>query len=110
SSRTSGSSSVGSMTRARQARRLRSLCPWLVLGFVVGEPRVLTYLHVRGGFRGMGLARSLAALLDIGPGLPFAVEFPTFDVVRDRPGGTLPIGIAHSSHWAAVVRPWHPTE
>lgn len=84
--------------------------PWLILGFVVGEPRCLTYLQVRGGFRNLGLARSLASLIDIRPGGPFAAEFPTFDVVRDRPGSTLPIGIAHNPSWAAVVRPWRPTE
>jgi hypothetical protein len=84
--------------------------PWLILGFIIGEPRVLTYLQVRGGFRGLGLGTSLAALIDVRPGLPFAAEFPTYDLIRERPGRTLPIGIARNPNWAAAVRPWHPED
>lgn len=84
--------------------------PWLVLGFVIGEPRILTYLHVRGGFRGLGLATDLAMVLDIVPGVPYAAEFMTYDLVRESAGRTLPIGLAHGGHWIAIPSPWEPTD
>ena len=73
--------------------------PWLILGFVIGEPGVLTYLHVRGGFRGLGLATALAGLLGIRRGRPAVVEFPTWDLVRENPGTGHPIGLLHNPDW-----------
>lgn len=80
--------------------------PWLVMGFAMGrgsdlsdEDPILTYLHVRGGFRGMGLARELAALLGIRPGRPTVVELPTWDLVRENPGHEYPIGLLRNPNW-----------
>lgn len=79
--------------------------PWLVMGFVLGmpgdagRPPVLTWLHVRGGFRGLGLGTLLASLLGIGPGVPTLVELPTWDLVRDNAGTGHPIGLLHNHNW-----------
>lgn len=83
--------------------------PWLVLGFVLGLPGLLTALHVRGGYRGLGLATDLAELLGITHGVPFGIEFPTTDVMRESPSRSFPIGLMHNSNWSAVVTPWAPT-
>ena len=82
--------------------------PWLVMGFVIGEPGIVTALHVRGTFRNMGLAEALAAELGITPGTHGIVEFPTCDVLRERPGRTLPVGLIHNGRWSLTARPWHP--
>lgn len=84
--------------------------PWVVMGFVIGDPvgRVLTYLHVKGGYRNMGLAESLAGLLNITRHTPYAVEFPTWDIVRERPGRSLPIGLMNGTSWEPIVVPWAP--
>jgi len=76
--------------------------PWLVLGFAVGaagDPPVLTYLHVRGGFRGLGLGTLLASLLGVTPGRPALVEVPTWDLVRENPGTGHPIGLLRNPRW-----------
>jgi hypothetical protein len=79
--------------------------PWLIMGLVLGmpsagdSPPVLTYLHVRGGFRGLGLGTLLASLLGITHGVPTLVEFPTWDLIREREGRDHPVGLLHNPHW-----------
>lgn len=80
----------------------------MIVGFVVGRPRLLTYLGVRSGLTGMGLATALVGLLDIVREVPAAVEFPTWDLQRDRPGHNFPIGILNSGHWRMTLVPWTP--
>lgn len=108
--------------------------PWLILGFVIGsrghrftDPQsgaivssrlpVLTYLHVRGGFRGLGLARDLASHLGIVPTVPAIVEFVTWDLRRERPGTgrsndpdsrPMPVGLLHNRNWELSAVPWRP--
>lgn len=108
--------------------------PWLILGFVIGsrghrftDPStgvvvserlpVLTYLHVKGGFRGLGLAYDLAAHLGIVPGEPAIAEFVTWDLRRDRPGTgrpddpgsrPMPVGLLHNPRWGIEALPWRP--
>ena len=85
--------------------------PWLIIGFVFGAPLRLTYLHVRGAYRNMGIGRLLAEQVGIYPGGPSCVvDFPTFDVIRSTPGDTLPIGLQHNRRYQIDVQPWMPQE
>ena len=83
--------------------------PWLIIGFVLGGPLRLTYLHVRGGYRNLGVGRKLAEHVGLIPeGPECLIEFPTYDVLRDKEGDTMPIGLAHNPRYNMNVRPWMP--
>lgn len=84
---------------------------WLIVGYVIGRPRVLTYLSVRAGFTGQGVATALLRLLGIDKDTPSAVEFPTWDLERWQAGRDFPIGIMHSGHWPLLqLVPWTPPQ
>lgn len=79
--------------------------PWLVLGFVLGGPGVLTWLQVRGGFRGLGLAAALAAKLGITRETDAVVELPTWDLIRYEATPVLPLGLLHNPRWHLTLVP-----
>lgn len=80
--------------------------PWLILGFVLGGPMVVTWLHVRGGFRGLGLATDLALELGVSRDTDAVIEFPTWDLVRRIPGHGMPVGLLHNPRWHLTLVPW----
>lgn len=79
-----------------------------ILGFAMGRPRLLSYLHVRGSFGNLGLATLLASLFDVRPGEPAAVEFDTRDLSRPEalPERGLPVGLLHNPDWRLTLLPW----
>jgi hypothetical protein len=81
--------------------------PWLVAGFIIGRPGVLTYLNVRSGFTGLGLATALLGGLGIDRDAPAAVEFDTWDLSRPVAGRDFPIGLLNSGRWPRLTLvPW----
>ena len=81
--------------------------PWLIMGLVVGRPLSLTFLTVRSGYTGLGLATALLAGLGIDRDTPAAVEFPTWDLERPVAGRDFPIGILNSGRWPRLhLVPW----
>lgn len=75
--------------------------PSFILGFAFGLPAVplLDYLHVRGSFRGMGLATTLAVEMGIVRDRPAYVGFATPDLVRRDPERGLPVGLLSTGRW-----------
>lgn len=81
----------------------------MIAAFIVGRPRLLTFLSVRAGFQGMGLATELLGCIGIDRGTPAAVEFPTWDLERAAPGDHFPIGLLNGGRWPHLqLVPWAP--
>ena len=74
----------------------------LIVGLAWGDPSVpsLGYLHTRPAFRKQGVAKLLAALMDIRPGEPALVELATPDLLRARANDRFPIGLLRSTSWS----------
>jgi hypothetical protein len=79
--------------------------PDAIMGVAWGLPTVplLDYVHVRGPFRGLGLARALASAMGIERDRPALVGFPTADLCRPKALDRLPIGVLGSGRWPLLT-------
>jgi ribosomal protein S18 acetylase RimI-like enzyme len=80
---------------------------FLIVGFAMGDPSAprIDYLHVRGGFRGQGVASALAAELGVRPGVPAAITLDTWDLSRPEPGTSFPVGLLRNPRWSLRLVP-----
>jgi len=69
----------------------------MIAGFMIANPDgpILYYLHVRGPFRGLGVARLLLSMAGIEKGTPFAMVYDTRDFRRARA----------EKGWDGILRP-----
>ena len=78
---------------------------YLIVGMIWGEPDVplISYLHVRGEFRGLGVATYMASLFGVEHGTEAAVGFPTWDLCRYEAGDSMPIGLLYNKNYKLTL-------